>query len=155
MLFIVSAAHFNKQCAGAKLWQSISRWRPSGIVLCRTVDFWDQFPRDCLVKVRLFQGSYSHGIWKCIFQPGKVMEFGENGQGHGKVMKFKFSVLIYTFLLHQNLEHPSFNWAKVCWENGRGTPTSHVFLFVIMQYAVHTWSYFYSTSLPRYSTLLL
>ena len=26
--------------------------------------------------------------------PGKVMEFGENDQGHGKVMKLQFSVLI-------------------------------------------------------------
>ena len=31
------------------------------------------------------------------------MEFGENDKGHGKVMKLKFSVLIYAFLLHQNL----------------------------------------------------
>ena len=37
------------------------------------------------------------------------MEFGENDQGHGKVMKLKFFVLIYTFLLHQNLEYLSFN----------------------------------------------
>ena len=36
-------------------------------------------------------------------RPGKVMEFGENDQGHGKVMKLKFSVWIYAFLLHQNL----------------------------------------------------
>ena len=33
----------------------------------------------------------------------------ENDQGHGKVMKLKFFVLIYTFLLHQNLEYLSFN----------------------------------------------
>ena len=36
-------------------------------------------------------------------RPGKVMKFGENDQGHGKVMKLKFSFLIYVFLLHQNL----------------------------------------------------
>ena len=36
----------------------------------------------------------------------KVMKFGENDQGHGKVMKLKFPVLIYAFLLHQNLEYP-------------------------------------------------
>ena len=42
-------------------------------------------------------------------KPGKVMEFGENDQGHGKVMKLKFFVLNYTFLLHQNLEYLSFN----------------------------------------------
>ena len=30
-------------------------------------------------------------------RPRKVMEFGENDQDHGKVMKLKFSVLIYAF----------------------------------------------------------
>ena len=42
-------------------------------------------------------------------RPGKVMKFGENVQGRGKVMKLKFSLFIYAFLLHQNLEYPSFN----------------------------------------------
>ena len=93
-------------------------------------------------KVMEFENAFS--------RPGKVMKFGENDQGHGKVMKLKFPVLIYAFLLHQNLEYP-FNWAKVCWED-TGCTLTYVFLFVIIQYAVHTWSYSYSTYLPRYST---
>ena len=94
-------------------------------------------------KVMEFENGFS--------RPGKVMESGENDQGHGKVMKLKFFVLIYTFLLHQNLEYLSFNWAKVCWED-TGCTRTYVFLFVIIQYDVHTWSYSYSTYLPRYST---
>ena len=61
----------------------------------------------------LLQGSYGHEkSWKVMefenafSRPGKVMKFGENDQGHGKVMKLKFPVLIYAFLLHQNLEYP-------------------------------------------------
>ena len=64
-------------------------------------------------------------------RPGKVMKFGENDQGHGKVMKLKFfcldlrifaasksriSLFIYSFMIFKQacpVQHGWFKWRPV------------------------------------------
>ena len=45
--------------------------------------------------IRSWKVTKSHGIWKCIFQAGKVIYFRKNSPGHGKVVDFHFWVKMF------------------------------------------------------------